>query len=216
MDTKEKFETRRLKYLDNLDDYELHDNEPDIRGWDVYSQSGRKIGEVENLVVDTDAETIRYAVVELDDDLYSERDKDQSFFERISESVRDFFSDNDDRHILIPVGRLQLNADQDRLITTGLQGSQYANAPRYRYNRNSFFQPRYEVAVVQFCTLPDDNDYDTYRDEKYEEKDFTDVETIRDRSFYNTDLFSREHYFRHSRNANTTRAASVDTGALKV
>lgn len=214
MNTQDNIKVRRLSYLDKLDDYKVHSDDPDVRDWDVYSSSGEKIGEVENLVVDQDDKVVRYVVVELEDDLY--RDRDRSFFERVSDSVRDFFGDDDDQHILIPVGRLELDTENERLIATGMNSRQYAGGPRYRYDKESFFSPGYEVAVAQYCTLPEEDYYNSYRDKKYESTDFTNTRTIRDRSFYDTGLFSRKHYFRHSRNANTTQGASVDTGARRV
>ena len=42
---------RRLQELDRSD-FEIVKGEPDIRGWDVKNNSGQKIGEVEELIVD--------------------------------------------------------------------------------------------------------------------------------------------------------------------
>jgi hypothetical protein len=45
----------RLVRLSELSSYKVADGEPDIRGWDVRTISGRQLGEVAELLVDTEA-----------------------------------------------------------------------------------------------------------------------------------------------------------------
>jgi len=45
----------RLVRLDELGKYKVADGEPDIRGWEVRTISGRQLGEVSELLVDVDA-----------------------------------------------------------------------------------------------------------------------------------------------------------------
>ncbi len=45
----------RLARLSELGKYKVADGEPDIRGWEVRTISGRKLGEVSELLVDTEA-----------------------------------------------------------------------------------------------------------------------------------------------------------------
>jgi sporulation protein YlmC with PRC-barrel domain len=45
----------RLARLSELGDYKVADGEPDIRGWEVRTISGRQLGEVTELLVDTEA-----------------------------------------------------------------------------------------------------------------------------------------------------------------
>ncbi len=47
-------DARRLVPLKELDDFRVADGEPDIRGWNVYTATGREIGDIEDLLVDTD------------------------------------------------------------------------------------------------------------------------------------------------------------------
>lgn len=44
-----------LKRLRELEHYEVAGGEPDIRGWTVFSSTGREMGKVHDLLVDTDA-----------------------------------------------------------------------------------------------------------------------------------------------------------------
>jgi len=47
-------DARRLIPMKELDDYKVVDGEPDIRGWSVFTATGRELGVIEDLLVDTD------------------------------------------------------------------------------------------------------------------------------------------------------------------
>ena len=57
--------------LKDLHDHKITQGDPDVRGWDVIAADGRRIGEVEDLLVDTDAGQVRFLEVELDRGLLS-------------------------------------------------------------------------------------------------------------------------------------------------
>ena len=59
------FAPGKLKRLSDAD-LSVADGEPDVRGWDVVSADGRDVGEVEDLIVDTDAMKVRYLEVDID------------------------------------------------------------------------------------------------------------------------------------------------------
>lgn len=46
--------------------YKVADGDPDVRGWEVIGSDGRRIGEVDDLLVDTAAMKVRYLEVRLD------------------------------------------------------------------------------------------------------------------------------------------------------
>jgi photosynthetic reaction center H subunit len=96
--------------LDELDDFEVADHDPDVRGWHVVSGDGRRIGEVEELLVDSTALKVRYLDVELDDE-WSASDRD--------------------RHILIPIGHARLDEDGDRVVLNSLRAEQVRSIPPY-------------------------------------------------------------------------------------
>jgi uncharacterized protein (TIGR02271 family) len=56
----------QLSPLSRLDGYEVADNDPDVRGWNVTTTDGTGIGRVEDLLVDVGQLTTRYLVVRLD------------------------------------------------------------------------------------------------------------------------------------------------------
>ena len=90
---------RRLQELGESD-FEIVDGEPDIRGWDVRDKTGKKVGEVEDLIIDAQKKKARYIVLDMDDN--------------------DF--DLDDRKVLIPIGMAELHEkDDDVIIPVGVQ-----------------------------------------------------------------------------------------------
>lgn len=60
-------EQYRYDHLDELSgsDYEIVDGQPDVRGWDVKTEQGQKIGEINDLLFDPEARKVRYLVVGL-------------------------------------------------------------------------------------------------------------------------------------------------------
>lgn len=89
--------------LDDVDDLELADNEPDPRGWDVISADGRKIGEVDELLVDRTAMTVSYLAVDVDED--------------------ELDLDDRDRRLMIPIRSVELDDDDDHVLVHDLQSS---------------------------------------------------------------------------------------------
>ncbi|MGH7504196.1 MAG: PRC-barrel domain-containing protein [Longimicrobiales bacterium] len=100
----------RLRRLSELDDYEVADDDPDPRGWDVQSADGRSIGRVDELIVEPAAMKARYLDVELD----------ASALEL-----------DGNRHVLIPVGFAELDPDDDRVKLNTVRSSDLATLPAH-------------------------------------------------------------------------------------
>lgn len=60
----------RITALRNLKGYRVTEGDPDIRGWEVVGGDGLRIGEVNDLLVDTAAGKVRYLDIQLDPGLY--------------------------------------------------------------------------------------------------------------------------------------------------
>jgi sporulation protein YlmC with PRC-barrel domain len=99
----------RVGPLSDLSDFTVASDDPDVRGWDVISADGRKIGDVKDLIVDTGAMKVRYLDVEVD---------------------KDFRADKDHR-ILVPIGQAQLHEKEDHVHVNALASTEVRSAPRY-------------------------------------------------------------------------------------
>jgi sporulation protein YlmC with PRC-barrel domain len=102
---------RRLQELDRSD-FEIVNGEPDIRGWDVKNSAGKKIGEVEELIVDARQKKVRYMVVDLDDNELK----------------------LDHRKVLIPIGLAELDKKDDDVILPNVHPEQLHSLPVYDIN----------------------------------------------------------------------------------
>lgn len=97
--------TGHLKELGDSD-YEIVDGEPNIKGWDVMDTSGKQVGEVNELIFNTDTYKVVYVVVDLDDNELN-LDKDKKVLVPISMTVLD---DKDDKVTLSNVSAAQLGS----------------------------------------------------------------------------------------------------------
>jgi uncharacterized protein (TIGR02271 family) len=87
-------ENMSLRRLSEANEVEVAPDDPDVRGWDVRDSRGEEIGEVEDLIVDTDLMKVRYLEVELDADAVT----------------------GGDRRVLIPIEAAQLDAREEDVI----------------------------------------------------------------------------------------------------
>ena len=101
-----------LRRLDDMDNYEVADGYPDIRGWDVKMADDRTAGTVDSLIVDPGTLDVRYMDVALDEDT---------------------FDLDDERHVLIPLGRARLDDDNDQVLLTGIGAPELKTAPAYEH-----------------------------------------------------------------------------------
>ena len=102
----------RVVPLDSLDDFDVSSGDPDPRGWDVMCADGKKIGEVDELLVDTEAMRVRYVDVDLEDG--------------VVEGTRD-------RHVLIPVGHARLEPGSECVHLEGVSVNQLGRLPEYNH-----------------------------------------------------------------------------------
>jgi len=98
-----------LVHTKDLDDFDLPDDVPDPRGWDVRSADGTKIGEVDDMLFDTAERRIRYIEVALDRSIAKDTGRD---------------------YVLIPIGQARLNDDSDDVIIE-FSTTDIAATPRY-------------------------------------------------------------------------------------
>ena len=99
---------RRLQELDRSD-FEIVREDPDIRGWDVRGTNGRKVGAVEDLIVDAQEKKVRYMVVDLDDNELKLRH----------------------RKVLIPIGLAELDQKDDDVLIPNIPAQQLGELPDY-------------------------------------------------------------------------------------
>jgi len=100
-----------LSRLKDMDDYEVSDRDPDVRGWKVYSAEGIKFGKVEELIVDPDEMKVRYLDIEVDEGV-----------EGVTE----------ERHMLIPIGVASIDEKDDKVFIRTVQTVSLLKSPPYK------------------------------------------------------------------------------------
>lgn len=131
----------RLARLGELDDCQVADGDPDIRGWEVRDAGGQKVGKVEELIVDPAAMKVRYMEVKADDKAAGVRDE---------------------RLVLVPIGTARLDDDNDNVFIDRLPTGGFAAAPVYDRSR---LDGEYERTLQQsYGTASTRTDRDLYDD----------------------------------------------------
>lgn len=100
---------RRLQEMDRSD-FEVADQHPDVRGWDVKDNRNQTLGEVEELIVDAQEKKVRYLVVDLKDNEVN----------------------LDKRTVLVPIGLAELDKDHDDVVLPTVTAQQIAQLPTYK------------------------------------------------------------------------------------
>lgn len=86
---------RNLQRFSDMEDVEVAENDPDVRGWDVVTTDGRDIGEVKDLLVDTGTMKVRGLEIELEGS---------------------HFNWNDNRRVAIPIESVELDEEHDDVV----------------------------------------------------------------------------------------------------
>lgn len=89
----------RIAPLSELDDYEVADGYPEVRGWEVRDAGDRSIGYVYDLLVDVGALRVRYLDVEL---------------------APRFATTEADRRVLVPMESIDLDGTGDQVLLPGV------------------------------------------------------------------------------------------------
>jgi hypothetical protein len=135
---------KHLYYLSELSDYKIADNYSDIRGWEVKDKGLRIIGKVKNLLVNKDIERVVYLDVEVDSSIIDANH--DPYGSPVNIDVREFINEEGENHVIIPVGLVDLNHDEQYVFTDIIDHGTFSETKRItpgaQINRN------YETVVL--------------------------------------------------------------------
>ena len=100
----------QLVRLEESKGFEVAEGSRDIRGWSVKTGDGKKVGKVDELIVDPVAKRVRYVEVKVD---------------------RKALGIDDDRHVLVPIGAVRLDDKGNDVTLERLPARGLAGAPAY-------------------------------------------------------------------------------------
>ena len=180
----------RITPLRNLNGYRIADGDPDVRGWEVVGGDGRRIGSVNDLLVDTAEDKVRYLDVQLDPGLYRKGvgEEEQFGASTVTEYlVRESISDEEnrltadhhldarhhsgERHVVFPVGHAEVDEESDRVVLSSLTAADAVNLPPYVPGEIS---PDYEQSLRRWFdpSFTPSPERDLYQGEIYDQERF--------------------------------------------
>lgn len=147
----------RINHLEELNnsDYKIADDQPDINNWKIVDTTGKNVGKVKDMLFDKEAMKVRYIITNL---------KNGEIF-------------SDDREVLIPIGKAQLNTSNERIVVPNVNQNQLSNLPHYR-DTDSMTQED-EVAIR--------NAFGGTTAGTYDRKTFYDNDDFSEDKFYDAD-----------------------------
>lgn len=107
-------------------DFDVAEGDIDPRGWKVISADGREVGEIEELIGDTNTRKVRYLECDLDED---ELGLDR------------------ERNALIPVGFARLEESEKKVFLEGISADEVIGMPATISDLGVEGEPRYEAAT---------------------------------------------------------------------
>ena len=147
----------RLVRLEDLKNFKVAEGDSDIRGWSVKTPDGRKVGKVEELIVDPAERRVRYMEVKAD---------------------RKVLGVDDDRHILVPIGTARLDEKGNDVLLERLPAQGLAGVPAWKRGP---ITREYETSLRNYYgAAAVDSSSDYYRDDLYSDKGFSRSATGKD------------------------------------
>jgi hypothetical protein len=186
----------RVTPLRNLRGYRVTEGDPDVRGWEVVGGDGRRVGTINDLLVDTAADKVCYLDVQLDTGLYGGASEPSTVSAAtVTEHlVRESLSDEEnrltadhhldsrhhsgERHVVFPVGQAEIDEASDRVLFSSLSAADAVNLPPYMPGE---INPDYEQALRRWF-----------------DPSFT---PSPERDLYDHDLYDQERFYRRRRAA---------------
>lgn len=171
-----KNEERHLYKLEDLSDYKVASDDPDIRNWEVRDADNRVVGKVDSLLVNKPSRRVVYVDVEVDKSII---DANHDPYGRPAHvDIREFVNKDGENHVIVPIGMVNLDVDNKTVRAQGIDHRTFAETKRY--NRENPINRNYEETVLNSYNrkpLPPGNIYDEDR-------------------FYERDEFDKDRYLR--------------------
>ncbi|GHA42026.1 hypothetical protein GCM10007103_24180 [Salinimicrobium marinum] len=144
---------KNLYYLNELSDWKVDSDDPDVRGWKVKDKDNRVVGKVDNLLVSKSKEKVVYLDVEVDTSIIEANHK--PYGKSASADVHEFVNKDGENHLIIPIGHARLNEDEKYVYTDKIDHQTFAETKRKE--RGIDVDRDYEVVVLESYNRNDGN-----------------------------------------------------------
>ena len=157
---------KNLYYLDELSDYKVSSEDPDVRGWDVKDKDNRVIGKVDNLLVNKVREQVVYLDVEVDETII-EANHDP-YGNPANSEVHEFINKDGEEHIIIPVGLVSIDEDKKYVYTDRIDHQTFSETKRIE--KGTPVERDYEVIVLESYDRFGDPESNRRERDRYDEE----------------------------------------------
>lgn len=165
--TDRKENRKHLFYLNELSDFKVDSDDPDVRGWPVKDVDNKVVGKVDNLLVSKQKKRVVYLDVEVDKSIIDANH--DPYGKPASGNVHEFINKEGENHLILPVGLARLNTDENFVYTDEIDHQTFAETKRkakgYDVDRD------YEVVVLESYNRGRDFDRDRETTVKTRERD---------------------------------------------
>jgi len=182
---------RNLHRLNSLEDYKVHANDPDVRGWTVKTSDHRTLGRVDSLIADTETKEVRYLEVNIDDAIANNEAPLQNKQPGAAGSTHVKVGEGGKQHLIVPIGSARVKADTDEVIIDSIKVEKLHSAPRIE--KDEELTPGYELDLRKHFFDPNS---DTQLYKRWEDRRNT-TDRWGD-SFYN-EKYSADRFYQHRR-----------------
>ncbi|MBT0608867.1 PRC-barrel domain-containing protein [Aequorivita echinoideorum] len=161
-----KTEEKHLYNLNELSDYKVASDDPDVRGWDVRDADNRVVGKVENLLVNKEMKRVVYLDVHVDKTIIDA--KHDPYGRPNNVDIREFVNKDGENHVIVPIGMVNLDTKNNTVITNGIDHRTFAETKRYQQGQS--LNREYESVILKSFNrnIPQDH---VYEDGKFYERD---------------------------------------------
>jgi len=104
-------------------DFEIIPGEPDITDWEVMNEKGEKIGDIDDVLFDTESRKVRYLIIDME--------------------INTLMIENP-YQVLIPIGLSKINEAESQVVLTNITEKQLNELPKYEKDNVT---PEYEMAI---------------------------------------------------------------------
>ncbi len=154
--TDRKENRKHLFYLNELSDFKVDSDDPDVRGWPVKDVDNKVIGKVDNLLVSKEKRRVVYLDVEVDKSIIDANH--DPYGKSASGDVHEFINKEGENHLILPVGLARLNVDDKFVYTDKIDHRTFAETKRMEKGYD--VDREYEMVVLESYNREDRNDRD--------------------------------------------------------
>lgn len=164
-----KKEEKHLYSLDELSDYKVASDDPDVRNWEVRDADNRVVGKVDSLMVNKAAKRVVYLDVEVDKTIIDANHDPYGRPENID--IREFVNKDGENHVIIPIGMVSLDEKHKIVNAHAINYRTFAETKRYR--KGEPLDRQYEEAVLDSYTRNHEPPLEDYGDDRfYDRREF--------------------------------------------